>query len=210
MVRYSVKPWPTLPSAKYHVGCTGPGGRLGNGVPVGVGDGVLVPVVVGVGVGVVPAGISATLPLFSSVTHTLLLPSTASPSRWWAPGMVATTAAAFVVGLSMSTLLLAESLYQTFPELSVPMPDINVVLHGLVVHALSSTGTPVPPTSSETRAGVEIGSLYQTLPAWSKVIKCALPLTAVSVMLIMVVAEEKCPTFDTLFCENHTTSCVES
>src|SRR6266567_2442936 len=100
MVRYSVKPWPTLPSAKYHVGCTGPGGRVGNGVPVGVGV-----LVVGVGVGVVPAGTSATLPLFSSVTHTLLLPSTASPSRWWAPGMVTTTAAAFDVGLSMSTLL---------------------------------------------------------------------------------------------------------
>src|SRR5437016_5206129 len=151
MVKYSVKPWPTLPSAKYHVGCTGPGGRLGNGVPVGV--------VVGVWVGVVPAGISATLPLFSSDTHTLLLPSTASPSRWWAPGMVTTTAATFVVGLSMSTLLLSESLYQTFPELSVPMPEINVVLHGLVVHALLSIGAPVPPTSSETRAGVEIGSL---------------------------------------------------
>ena len=42
MVKYSVKPWPTLPSAKYHVGCTGPGGRLGRGVPVGVGDGVVV------------------------------------------------------------------------------------------------------------------------------------------------------------------------
>src|SRR6266568_6567587 len=207
MVRYSVKPWPTLPSAKYHVGCTGPGGRVGNGVPVGVGVGVLV---VGVGVGVVPAGISATLPLFSSVTHTLLLPSTASPSRWWAPGMVTTTAATFVVGLSMSTLLLSESLYQMFPELSVPMPDINVVLHGLVVQALLSIGAPVPPTSSETRAGVEIGSLYQTLPVWSKVIKCALPLTVVSVMLIVVVAEEKCPTCETLCCENHTTSCVES
>ena len=50
MVKYSVKPWPTLPSAKYHVGCTGPGGRLGSGVPVGVGDGVLVAVVVGDGV----------------------------------------------------------------------------------------------------------------------------------------------------------------
>jgi len=49
MVRNSVKPWPTLPSAKYHVGCTGPGGRLGSGVPVGVGDGVLVAVVVGDG-----------------------------------------------------------------------------------------------------------------------------------------------------------------
>ena len=50
MVRYSVKPWPTLPSAKYHVEFTGPGGRLGGGVPVGVGDGVLVAVVVGDGV----------------------------------------------------------------------------------------------------------------------------------------------------------------
>jgi len=49
MVKYSVKPWPTLPSAKYHVGWTGPGGRLGNDVPVGVGvgDGVLVAVVAG-------------------------------------------------------------------------------------------------------------------------------------------------------------------
>ena len=52
MVRYSVKPWPTLPSAKYHVEFTGPGGRLGGGVPVGVGDGVLVVVVVVVGDGV--------------------------------------------------------------------------------------------------------------------------------------------------------------
>ncbi len=42
MVKYSVKPWPTLPSAKYHVGCTGPGGGFGSGVPVGVGEGVLV------------------------------------------------------------------------------------------------------------------------------------------------------------------------
>ena len=42
MVKYSVKPCPTLPSAKYHVTCTGPGGRFGNGVPVGVGEGVLV------------------------------------------------------------------------------------------------------------------------------------------------------------------------
>ena len=53
MVRYSVKPWPTLPSAKYHVEFTGPGGRLGGGVSVGVGDGVLVAVVVGDGVLVV-------------------------------------------------------------------------------------------------------------------------------------------------------------
>ena len=44
-----MKPWPTLPSAKYQVGYTGPGGRLGSGVPVGVGDGVLVAVVVGDG-----------------------------------------------------------------------------------------------------------------------------------------------------------------
>jgi len=51
MVRYSVKPWPTLPSAKYHIEFTGPGGSLGGGVPVGVG--VLVGVVVGDGVLVV-------------------------------------------------------------------------------------------------------------------------------------------------------------
>src|SRR6266699_7115141 len=51
MVRNSVKPWPTLPSAKYHVGLTGPE-DVGIGVPVGVGAGVLVPVGVGDGVGV--------------------------------------------------------------------------------------------------------------------------------------------------------------
>ena len=39
-----MNPWPTLPSAKYHVGCTGPAGR---GVLVGVSEGVLVVVVVG-------------------------------------------------------------------------------------------------------------------------------------------------------------------
>ncbi len=49
IVRYSVNPWPTLPSAKYQVGFTGPGSRLGIGVPVGVGDGVVVDVVVGEG-----------------------------------------------------------------------------------------------------------------------------------------------------------------
>ncbi len=46
-----MKPWPTLPSAKYHVGLTGPE-DVGIGVPVGVGAGVLVPVGVGDGVGV--------------------------------------------------------------------------------------------------------------------------------------------------------------
>ncbi len=64
MVRYSVKPWPTLPSAKYHIEFTGPGGSLGGGVPVGVGDGVLVAVVVGDGVlvGVVVEGLEVSRP----------------------------------------------------------------------------------------------------------------------------------------------------
>src|SRR6266581_2089840 len=60
MVRNSVKPWPTLPSAKYHVGLTGPE-DVGIGVPVGVGVGVLVPVGVGVGVGTLPAMVKPSL-----------------------------------------------------------------------------------------------------------------------------------------------------
>ncbi len=59
-VSHSVKPWPTLPSAKYHVGLTGPGGKaevvVAVGESVGVGDGTTVFVGVGdeplVGVGV--------------------------------------------------------------------------------------------------------------------------------------------------------------
>ena len=39
MVRNSVKPWPTLPSAKYQLWCTGLGGRVGGGT-VAVGSGV--------------------------------------------------------------------------------------------------------------------------------------------------------------------------
>ncbi len=46
-----MKPWPTLPSAKYHVGLVGPIPEA-VGVDVGVGVGV-----VGVGVGVVGVGV---------------------------------------------------------------------------------------------------------------------------------------------------------
>src|SRR6516162_3682962 len=86
MVRNSVNPWPTLPSAKYHVGLTGP--EEGIGVPVGLGVGVFVLVGVGVfvddgqGVGlvIVPGSASANLPPNSSLIHILLLLSTAKPS----------------------------------------------------------------------------------------------------------------------------------
>src|SRR6266581_4456778 len=101
---------------------------------------------------------------------------------------------AFVVGLSLSTLLFDESLNQMLPVLSAPMPDINVVPQGLAVQALKFTGTPAPPTSSEIRGGFTNGALYQTFPAWSKVIRCEAPVTGISVILIVVVAEEKCPT----------------
>src|SRR5205085_4869429 len=81
IVRNSVKPPPTLPSAKYHVLLTGtlPGVGLGEGDGEGLGDGV------GEGEGVgdpgVPAGISASLSANFSVTQTVLLPSTISPSN---------------------------------------------------------------------------------------------------------------------------------
>jgi hypothetical protein len=109
MVRNSVKPWPTFPSAKYQIGLTGPE-EEGIGVPVGVGVGVLVLVgvgvgvlvLVGVGVGVLvlvgvgvgvfvgdghgvglvirPGSASANLWANSSLIHTLSLLSTAKPS----------------------------------------------------------------------------------------------------------------------------------
>ena len=97
MVRNSVKPWPTLPSAKYHVGLTGPEGE-GIGVPVGVGVGVLVLVGVGVGVLVlvgvgvfvgvgqgvglitVPGSASTNLLPKTSLIHILFLLSAARPS----------------------------------------------------------------------------------------------------------------------------------
>ncbi len=61
---------------------------------------------------------------------------------------------AFVVGLSISTLLFVESVNQILPELSAPIPVINVMPQGVFVQALKSTGVPVPPTSSETMAGL--------------------------------------------------------
>jgi len=50
MVRNCVKPWPTLPSAKYHCRLVGPIPLGGGGGGVGVGVDVLVLVAVGVGI----------------------------------------------------------------------------------------------------------------------------------------------------------------
>ena len=63
MVRNSVKPWPTLPSAKYHVGLIGP-------IPVGVGVGVGVGGVVGVAVGgVVGVAVGVLVGVFVGVAN---------------------------------------------------------------------------------------------------------------------------------------------
>jgi len=67
-----------------------------------------------------------------------------------------------------------------------------------------------PPGSSPTIGGFRKGSLYQTLPVLSKVIRCEGLVTAVSAIVIVVVTEEKCPTLFALFSENQTTSFVES
>ena|SRR6266849_518670 len=88
MVKYSVKFWPTLPSAKYQVVLTGPGVAFGVGVPVVVGVGVLVAVTVEVLVGVA-SGITAPiarapLPGSRSVHASTRLPTiaaSASPKR---------------------------------------------------------------------------------------------------------------------------------
>ncbi len=92
MVKYSVKFWPTLPSAKYQVVLTGPGVAFGVGVPVVVGVGVLVGVLVAVTVEVlvgVASGITAPiarapLPGSRSVHANTRLPTiaaSASPKR---------------------------------------------------------------------------------------------------------------------------------
>ena len=80
-VRYSRKPLPMRPSAKYHVLLTGPGGGLDGGVAVG--DGTVVAVGdggVGVGVGRPDCTISPNLLANSSEKKTVLLLSTARPS----------------------------------------------------------------------------------------------------------------------------------
>src|SRR5690348_16046451 len=91
--RYSVKPAPTRPSAKYQFLFTGPGCYPGCGVPVGV------TVVVGLGCGepqgeplAAPVCASANVLANSSLNQTLLLQSTARPSWGWSlPPRVPTT-----------------------------------------------------------------------------------------------------------------------
>src|SRR5579859_1105672 len=103
MVRNSVKPWPTLPSAKYHVGLVGP-------IPVAGGVGVIIGVV-GDGVGTTAAGIFPTLCPVWSVNQTLLKLSTPKPSRGFAVELgrlVQVTTP--VVGLRAPILLNCESL----------------------------------------------------------------------------------------------------
>ncbi len=99
IVRYSVKPSPALPSAKYQVLLTGtlPGFGVGDGVGLGEGDGLGEGVGlgegdglgdgdgdgVGVGVGTPFWTASPSFEANSSLNQTLFLLSTASPSCGW-------------------------------------------------------------------------------------------------------------------------------